>query len=122
MATLLFRGMNTLRPVGRDVWIPSMIPEAFTTGRMRAERLSKAHLDELRIMQQDAQMMAMIGGVRDEAATIAYLERHIVHWQEHGFGFWLLRDLATGASAGIGGLRYVRLDGTDDVELGYGLL
>ena len=99
-----------------------MVPERFSTARLVAERIAEPHFAELRIMQQDVQMMAMIGGIRDEAASAAYLDRHMTHWREHGFGFWFLRDLATGRSAGIGGLRRLSLDGSDDVELGYGFL
>jgi [ribosomal protein S5]-alanine N-acetyltransferase len=99
-----------------------MIPDTFATARLRAERLRESHLDELRVMHQNVPMMAMIGGVRDEAGTIAYLERHLAHWREHGFGFWMLREAATGASAGLAGLRRLRLDGEDEVEVGYGFV
>jgi RimJ/RimL family protein N-acetyltransferase len=99
-----------------------MVPDTFSTERLHAERMSEAHFGELRVMQQDVLMMAMIGGVRDEASTAAYLERHVVHWSEHGFGFWMLRDRATDASAGLAGLRCLRLDDIDEVEVGYGFL
>jgi ribosomal-protein-alanine N-acetyltransferase len=99
-----------------------MIPETFPTARLRATRMAVAHLGELRVMHQDEQMMAMIGGVRDAAWTAAYLDRHLVHWDTHGFGFWMLTDLATGAAAGLAGLRHLPLEGVDEVELGYGFL
>ncbi len=73
-------------------------------------------------MQQDVAMMAMIGGVRDAAGTVLYLDRHLVHWRDHGFGFWMLRDADSGASAGLAGLRRLRLDDRDEVEVGYGFL
>ncbi len=66
--------------------------------------------------------MALIGGCRDEASSITYLQVHDAHWERHGFGFWLLRDLESDAPIGLGGLRVMPLDGVDELELGYGLL
>ena len=99
-----------------------MVPDTYSTDRLRAERMSESHLGELRMMHQDTRMMAMIGGVRDEAGTAAYLERHLVHWRLHGFGFWMLWDADTGTSVGLAGLRHLTLDGEDEVEVGYGFL
>jgi RimJ/RimL family protein N-acetyltransferase len=99
-----------------------MVPDTFFTGRLRAERMRESHYDALRVMHRDEAMMAMIGGTRDEAGSAAYLDRHLVHWREHGFGFWMLQDAATGASAGLAGLRRLTLDGASEVEVGYGFL
>lgn len=99
-----------------------LVPAQFSTARLRAERMAAAHVAELRAMHTCEPMMAMIGGVRDEPGTLAYLERHLLHWEEHGFGFWMLYDAASGASAGLAGLRRLVLDGIDEVEVGYGFL
>lgn len=97
-------------------------PGAFSLRRLRAERLVEAHLPVLRRMDQDERIMAMVGGVRTEAETAAYLERNLAHWTEHGFGIWILRDPATGEVTGRAGLRHVLVEGVDEVELGYALL
>jgi RimJ/RimL family protein N-acetyltransferase len=91
-----------------------------STPRLRAEPLTLAHFDEVQRMHSDPVQMAMLGGVRDAAATLAYLERNVAHWDQHGFGVWMLRDTATGAMAGRGILRHLELDGVDEVEVGYG--
>ncbi len=67
-------------------------------------------------------MMAMIGGPRTEPGSIAYLDKHLVHWAEHGFGFWMVRHTGTGAMIGLAGLRNLTLDGTAELEAGYGFL
>lgn len=67
-------------------------------------------------------MMQFIGGTRDEAATRAYLDVHAQHWRDHGFGFWLLRDIDSNAAIGLAGLRYTELDGVRELEVGYGFL
>jgi [ribosomal protein S5]-alanine N-acetyltransferase len=100
-----------------------MMPlEAFETAGFRAERLIAGHVDEIRRLHTDPQMMAMLGGVRDHASTSAYMARNLAHWEEHGFGIWVLRDPATGGVAGLGVLRHLDVEGADEVELGYALL
>jgi RimJ/RimL family protein N-acetyltransferase len=94
-------------------------PDSFTTARLRAERLTAAHFDSIRAMDGDAQYMALLGGTRDDAQTRAYLQKNLAHWDEYGFGLWMLRD-AAGRMAGRCVLRHLDVEGTDEVELGYG--
>ena len=99
-----------------------MTLESFLTARLVAERLTPAHLADLRSMDTDERFMAYLGGVRDEAGTTAYLERNLAHWAAHGFGLWMLRDRQTQANAGRAVLRHLDVDGVDEVEVGYGFL
>ena len=96
-------------------------PDGFTTERLRAERLVPEHLPALRHIHCDPMLMATLGGVRDEASTAAYLERNLRHWDEYGFGIWVLREPNDGRVAGLGVLRHATVDGADEVEVGYGL-
>jgi len=66
--------------------------------------------------------MATLGGVMSREATAAQLERWEAHWKRHGFGRWALRDPATGAFIGRGGLQHVDVDGRDEVEVGYAIV
>ena len=97
-------------------------PTTFMLRRLFAERLTDAHLSMLRRMDNNAQMMASLGGVRSDAETKAYLERNLAHWAEHGFGIWILRDPTTGRVVGRAGLRHLLVEGTPEVELAYALL
>ena len=99
-----------------------MTLDRFTTARLRAERLSHPHWPDLRVMDQDPVMMAHLGGVRDEAASAAYLERNLAHWSSYGFGLWMLRDAASGLMAGRACVRHLQIGGRDEVEIGYGFL
>lgn len=94
--------------------------DSFATPRLLAERLAPEHLPELRRMDQDEAFMAQLGGVRDEAGTLAYLERNLAHWAAHGFGLWMLRDRTEGALIGRAVVRHLDVEGTDEVEIGYG--
>ncbi len=92
------------------------------TPRMRAERLRPHHHADLRRMDSDEQMMATLGGTRNQAGTAAYLARNLEHWAEHGFGIWMLQDLRTGTMMGRAVLRHLDIDDVDEVEMGYGFL
>lgn len=96
-----------------------MTLDSFTTARLSAERLTAAHHDEIHRMHQDPRAMAMLGGVRDEAKTQAYLERNLAHWDAFGFGLWIVRDRTTGEMIGRGLLRHLDVQGQDDIETGY---
>jgi ribosomal-protein-alanine N-acetyltransferase len=96
--------------------------DSFSTPRLVAERLTIAHLPDLKRMDQDEAFMARMGGVRDEPETLIYLERNLAHWAEHGFGIWMLRDPGTSAVIGRAVLRHLDLEGVDEVEVGYGFL
>lgn len=96
--------------------------EQFRTARLRAERLSAAHLPMLRLMDSDPRVMKWLGGVRDAAGLSSYLERNLDHWQQFGYGVWVLHSTESGDFAGRAVLRHVDVDGTDEVEVGYGFL
>jgi ribosomal-protein-alanine N-acetyltransferase len=40
-----------------------------------------------------------------------------VHWEDHGFGPWVLLDRESGAFAGRGGLAWTSVEGTAQIEL-----
>jgi RimJ/RimL family protein N-acetyltransferase len=96
--------------------------DSFSTPRLLAERLQATHLPDIVRMDQDAVYMAHLGGVRDERGTARYLERNLAHWEAHGFGLWMLRDREAGTVVGRAVLRHLDVEGTDEVEVGYGFL
>ena len=96
--------------------------DSFATPRLLAERLAAAHWSDLRRMDQDEGFMALLGGVRDEGGTRVYLEQNLKHWDDHGFGMWMLREAATAAVIGRAIVRHLDVDGVDEVEVGYGFM
>ena len=73
-------------------------------------------------MDESEQFMALLGGVRDKAGTVAYLEMNVKHWADHGFGMWMLRDAASKAVIGRAILRHLDVEGVDEIEVGYGFM
>jgi [ribosomal protein S5]-alanine N-acetyltransferase len=96
-------------------------PSVFTLPRIRAERLTAAHLPVLQAMHHDERLMATLGGLRSDAETDEYLARNLAHWAEHGFGIWILRDPGTGRVIGRAGLRHLTVARVPEVELSYAL-
>lgn len=112
------RGVHCAASVVAADHVP--FPDAFVTARLSAERLMPEHLAELRLMDRDPEVMGMLGGVREEAQTLVYLERNLKHWSEYGFGLWILREGERGRVAGRAVLRHLLVEGRDEVEVGYG--
>ena len=73
-------------------------------------------------MDENEAFMALLGGVRDTAGTITYLEMNVKHWADHGFGMWMLRDASSSAVIGRAILRHLDVEGVDEVEVGYGFM
>ena len=96
--------------------------DAFATPRLLAERLNPAHLRDICAMDRNELFMARLGGTRDEAASAQYLERNLHHWAEHGFGLWVLRDRPSRTVIGRAVLRHLRVEGEDEIEVGYGFM
>ena len=97
-------------------------PESFDLPRLRAERLGQSHRYALRRMDSNPRLMATLGGPRTAADTDAYLARNLAHWDEHGFGIWILRDPLSGEVLGRAGLRHLAVHGVDEIELAFALL
>jgi RimJ/RimL family protein N-acetyltransferase len=92
--------------------------ERVTTARLLCERLTPEHADELRPIMFERSVLDYLapGETITEEDFQKGLEGADHHWQRHGFGFWLLRDLHTGEPVGRGGVRWTDATGTDEVE------
>ena len=97
------------------------VPDSFRTARLEAQRLAPHHLDALIALHRDPRVMAELGGVRDLEQTRDYLARNLRHWDEHGFGVWMLRERGGSEPIGRAILRYLELDGAREVEVGFAL-
>lgn len=96
-------------------------PEHFETERLRAYRLRPEHFALLLALHQDPVTMASLGGVRSEEQTRDYMQRFLDHWEQNGFGMWLLYDREQ-HFVGRTALRKMELDGQTEVEVGCALL
>lgn len=51
--------------------------------------------------------------------TDRMLEAWLQHWDEHGFGYWVSVESATGRTVGVAGVRHTELDGRKVLDLAY---
>ena len=90
----------------------------FSTDQLTAERLNESHLADLVALHLDAEVSRFLGGVRTAEVTKAYLATNMAHWDQHGFGLWVLRT-KDGAFAGRAGIRHNLVDDIDEIEILY---
>lgn len=98
--------------------------ERVETDRMVAERLRPAHHEALVALLGDPRVARTIWPGEEypsEAMLLHSLGDKIDHWDRYGFGLWLLRDRATGAVVGRGGLQHTRASGADEIEAGWAI-
>ena len=92
------------------------------TPRLLLHRFRPKDFDDLFRMHSDPQVMATLGGLVTPEEQRVRFDRHLAHWGQHGFGWWVVRDPDTRELIGRGGPRCVTIDGRDEVEVGYGLV
>ncbi|MGT2435334.1 GNAT family N-acetyltransferase [Bradyrhizobium betae] len=90
----------------------------FSTTRLTAERLNESHLADLVALHLDPEVSRYLGGVRAPEVTTTYLATNMAHWDQHGFGLWVLRT-NDGAFAGRAGIRHILVDDIDEMEIAY---
>jgi [ribosomal protein S5]-alanine N-acetyltransferase len=94
------------------------------TERMVAERLRPGHHDELVRLLGDPRVARTLwpGEPPPSEAQLHYiLSDKLDHWDRYGFGLWLLRDRATGAVVGRGGLQHTVVSRDGEVEAGWAI-
>lgn len=92
--------------------------DRFSTDRLTAEKLDESHFADLVALHLDAEVSRYLGGVRSAEATKTYLAVNMAHWDQHGFGLFVLRT-KDGAFAGRAGIRHILVDGVDEIEIAY---
>jgi [ribosomal protein S5]-alanine N-acetyltransferase len=100
--------------------MPSL--ESLRTPRLLLSRPRPDDFDDFARMYADPMVMVTLGGVRTRDASRPFFDRLLAHWDQRGFGWWTLRDPATGRFVGRGGPRWLTIDTGEEVELGYGLM
>jgi RimJ/RimL family protein N-acetyltransferase len=90
----------------------------FSTTSLTAERLRDDHLADLVALHLDPEVSRYLGGVRSAEATEAYLAVNMAHWDQHGFGLWVLRT-KDGQFAGRAGIRHILVEDADEIEIAY---
>ena len=116
-------GMRRTR--GRSCRMSDSSRDRVQTERLTCERLALEHAPELLILLGDprvARTMFADGRPLSEAGVLDGLHDKLEHWERYGFGPWLLRDRASGAMVGRGGLQHTFVDGNHEIEVGWAIV
>jgi RimJ/RimL family protein N-acetyltransferase len=99
--------------------------DQLTTTRLDAQRITLEHFPEIHRLHTDPLVMKTLsadGGVMLEEATRKHLQRCSNHWDQYGFGLWVVRAKVGGQFIGRGGLMTYQIDGEDVVGLAYAVM
>ena len=102
--------------------MPLTAPESrIATPRLVLLPIAENDVEDYVRLCSDEAVMRFIGDGRPAAAaaTQAWVERALAHWQTHGFGHWTVRLRGTGEFAGRCGLVVQQLEHGSEIELGY---
>ncbi|WP_432829992.1 GNAT family N-acetyltransferase [Dactylosporangium sp. CA-092794] len=94
-------------------------PAVLTTPRLTLREMREQDLDDLAALLADPEVMRYYPRPRTRAETADWIELNRRRYREHGFGLWIMHLRAGGAFAGDCGLTVQRVDGVDELELGY---
>ena len=100
--------VHTLSPPATSV-AAVLPPHLFetTTPRLRLRRPVPADLPFHLALHTDPRLYTHAPqAMHGEAENRDVFERFVRHWDEHGFGYWVVEDLATGDPVGMAGLRH----------------
>lgn len=93
--------------------------ERLETERLRGEPIGPRHRDGLIALLGDERVGATLGGALGPDAVDAHIAAMAAHWDEHGFGWYAFLDRETGALVARGGPHRARVEGREEVEIGW---
>lgn len=100
------------------------VPDLFRTDRFVASRIQAHDLPDFQSFYADPTVMSTLsadGRVWLAAESSELFDRHLAHWEEHGFGTWVFRDPENGTFVARAGLRSLDIGSGPMVELFYGV-
>jgi RimJ/RimL family protein N-acetyltransferase len=97
--------------------------ELIETPRLVCERVRMEHLPEISRLLGDRRVSEWLwphGGPTEQDLIESTTEKER-HWERHGFGIWLLRDIDTHESVGWGGLQWTYIADLNQVEVAWAI-
>ena len=100
----------------------NQLQQRFRTPRLLLTRIAREDLDDMHTLHSEPQLARVLGAEPEREKISILVDNLADQWDCHGFGWWAMREPASGRFIGRGGLRRVSVDGVPEVELGYALL
>ncbi len=89
------------------------------TERLLLRAMTDDDLDDIAALLGDPVVMRHYPRPRTRDEARAWIDWTQASYREHGFGLWVLTERSTGAFLGDCGLTMQRVDGVDELEVGY---
>ncbi len=99
-------------------------PRVMSTARLYGIRLSSLDFPDMWELNDDPEVAASIsptGTPLPEPDQQRVLENHIAHWEQHGFGLYVLHRVKDGAVIGYCGLMSRTIDDQPETDIAYAL-
>ncbi|GAA4250664.1 GNAT family N-acetyltransferase [Dactylosporangium darangshiense] len=93
--------------------------EVLRTQRLVLREMVEGDLDDLAALLGDPDVMRYYPRPKTRAETLEWIALNRRRYRANGFGFWTMLGREDGAFAGDCGLTIQRVDGVDEIELGY---
>ncbi len=90
-----------------------------TTPRLFLREMTAADLDDMAALLGDEEVMRHYPRPKTREEAQAWIDWNQRLYRDHGFGLWVMVLRAAGEFAGDCGLTPQRVDGTDELEVGY---
>ncbi|WP_432978126.1 GNAT family N-acetyltransferase [Dactylosporangium sp. CA-233914] len=90
-----------------------------STPRLLLREMDEGDLDDFAALLGDPQVMRYYPRPRTRAETLEWIGRNRRRYHDDGHGLWTMRLRADDSFAGDCGLTVQRVDGVDELELGY---
>jgi len=90
-----------------------------TSRRLVLHEMTDADLDDMAALLGDPEVMRYYPAPKSRGEAQAWISRSQQRYREHGFGLWTVCLRDSGEFVGDCGLVRQRVDGMDEVEVGY---
>ena len=89
------------------------------TPRLTLRQMTDADLDDMAALLGDEDVMRYYPRPKTRHEAREWIVRNQERYEAHGFGLWIMHRTDTGEFVGDCGLTYQRIDGVDELEVGY---
>jgi ribosomal-protein-alanine N-acetyltransferase len=95
--------------------------DTFMTERLLAVKVQATDLEKLLLLHGDPDVMATLGGLRTAEQSMDNLQWNLAQWEDHGFGLWVFYLKDTKQWVGNAGIRHLKVNNQEEIELSYAL-
>jgi ribosomal-protein-alanine N-acetyltransferase len=93
--------------------------DSFMTERLLAVKIQATDLEKLLLLHGNPNVMATLGGLRTAEQSQENLQWNLAQWEDNGFGLWVFYLKDTSEWVGNAGIRRLKVDNHNEIELSY---